>query len=398
MANLQSYIDFSIKFDKSVSTPVIRLTDPNLYPVGIGVYVTGIFSIKQPDGITITGSFTSPDIYWSSSGFVVAEKELRLATDGSLQNGTYVFTYTVRCTGYDDTILVKTFVLNYATPSVLITDLTDVFTPALQQLDSTVYSQANFTAGTPTRAWIADILYVGSVVQSVTGTAIMFDMAYSGSYYDAHYNISFSSVFTSTGVLLTYLTIKDKITALKQIDAYTPPTLAVLLTGLTTLKLAIEAGTYCGGCGCGCTPDYAPYTLAVSIYDNIIARGLNGDTVGLSDYVDQLLKIFNCSGILNQTQTYVAIPAYNFGNSGSSGIHAPIQFTVDSGGTYAPASGTQDYVNPTIAGNNNYIIYRQAIADWLVEGVDFNYRTEGGFTLLASTFVSTERFTLAFNA
>lgn len=398
MANLQSYIDFSIQLDKSISVPVIRLTDPNNYPVGIGVYVTGIFSIKQPDGITITGNFSDPDIYWDGSGFVVAAKELRLATDGGLQNGTYVFTYTIRCTGYSDTILVKTFVLNYATPSVLITDLTDVFTPALQQLDSTVYSQPNFTAGTPTRAWTADILYVGSLVKTVTGTAIMFDMAYSGSYYDAHYNIDFSSVFTSTGVLLTYLTIKDKITAAKQIDAYTPPTLAVLLTGLTTLKLAIEDGTYCGACNCDCSPNYAPYTLAVSIYDNIIARGLNGDTVGLDAYVNQLLKIFNCSGVLNQTHTYEVIPPYNFGNSGSSGIHAPIQFTVDSGGTYAPVSGTQDYINPTIAGNNNFLIYRQAVADWLVEGVDFNYRAEGGFVLTASTFISGERFTLPFNA
>lgn len=176
MANLSQYIDFSIVLDKSGDTPVITLTDPNNYPAPVYLYMTGIFTITQPDGISITGSFTDPDIYFSLTGLVTASKELRLTYNDLFQKGTYTFTYTVRCTGYTDTTLTKTFSLKYDTPTVSITDLNDVFTPSLKQLDETIYTQPNFPNVTVTRAWNADVKYTGATTGNVTGTAALFDM------------------------------------------------------------------------------------------------------------------------------------------------------------------------------------------------------------------------------
>lgn len=317
MANLSAYIDFSIEFDKSVDTPVMRLTDPNNYPAPVYLYMTGYFTITQPDGVTVTGSFTDPDIYWSSAGvtpaLVVAEKELRLASDLTIQKGTYTFTYTVRCTGYTDTTLTKTFVLIYDTPTVAITNLNDEFTPSLKQQDDTIYTQPNFPTVTVTRAWTANIKYAGSTAQVVTGTVKLFNMAFGGQYYDAQYDITFEATTSTTGALLTYLTILDKISTAYTLDVYTPPILSVLLTELNTLYTQITDGTYCGGVGCGCCDpiDYSVWTEASELYQSIISDGLAGDTIGLYAKVVHLEKIFYC-GIYNPTHTNGVIPAYSF--------------------------------------------------------------------------------------
>lgn len=313
MANLSTYIDFSIVFDKSVDTPVIRLTDPNNYPAGVGIYLSGIFTIRQPDGITVTGSFTTPDIYWSGSGLVVAEKELRLSTTLAIQKGTYSFTYTVRCIGYTDTTLTKTFNLIYDTPIVSITDLNDVFTPSLKQLDETVYTQPFFPSVSVTRSWSADIKYAGASVANVTGTAALFDMAYSGDYYDAEYDISFEAIMTTTNFLITYLTVIDKVSSDYILDAYTPPSLTVLLTALDLLYTQITNGTYCGNSGCGCCDpvDYSKWTEASQLYQSILADGLAGNTIGLYAKIVHLEKIYYC-GIYAPTHTNEIIPAYSF--------------------------------------------------------------------------------------
>lgn len=398
MADLSAYIAFNVLLNKSVNTPVITLTDPFNYPAGVGIYVTGVFTITQPDGIVVQGSFTSPDITYNTKS---TNKELRLSSDGNFQQGLYVISYTVKCTGYTDTQLTKAFNLSYNEATVQITDLTDVFTPSLQQVDSTNYTQTGYNIASKTYSWSAVVNSVNGTVQTITGNAILFNMIYSGSYYDANYAISFQSIVTFTSTTYTYLTLIDKFTSTYSIDAYTPPTLANLLVSLTNLKTQIEAGTYCGQkCGCG-TPDYTPFNTAESIYNLIIQRGQEGETVGLDAYITQLLGIFNCTTYRVQTHTNQPIPAYNFGGS-TGGVHVPIQFTVGSGAPYAPAAGTFAYNNPTLAGEGTFIVFRQAIGDYLVAGTDFTYNTSGGFTLTnatpqSSAFVSDERFTLIFN-
>lgn len=400
MADLSAYIDFSVQLDKSVPTSVIRLTDIGIYPSGIATYITGVFSVTQPDGLTVTGTFLTPDVSWNGSALSTPTKELRLSTTDTLQNGIYSITYTVNCTGFDTTVLTKTFTLDYTAPTIIITLLKDVFTPSLEAVDGTIYAQSGFTTTATLRAWSADIKYVSTTIQTVTGTLLLFDMAYNGDYYDAFYAITLdvTATYTMTGSY-TWVTVKDLIEAATQMDAYTPPTLAELQVSLNELKTEIENGTYCGGCGCGCdNPDYAPWEKATALYQNIVSNGQKGDTTGLDTQVDQLIKIFNCSGIISRDHTNDVIPPYDWGTTQTFSLHPPIQFTVGSGGQYAPANAATSYINPTLAGNNNYLIFIQGEAAFFVEGTDFNFRLGGGFDLLNRSFVLGDRFTLTFYA
>lgn len=401
MADLSAYIAFSVKLDKSGTTPVITLTDPNNYPAGVNIYVTGVFSITQPDGINITGSFTSPDTYYP---FAPVNKELRLASDGSFQTGVYSITYTIQCIGYSPTVSTKTFTLAYTTPTLSIQDLTDVFTPSLEQLDITDYLQDGFNTPTVVRAWQAYLDYAGTSIGSVTSSTILFDMKYSGVYWDAKYIVSFSAVITSVSSTYAYLTVIDKISSSFDVDAYTPPTMQVLASQLTTMQQEVAAGTYCGGkgCGCGCSDEQA-FTNAQALYQLIKTNGCNGDTVGLQDYITELQKLFTCNGTTTQTHNNSPIPVYNFGCGNGGGLTQAIQFTVGSGALYAPAAGTVDYNNPNLINNTTFLIFRQAIGDYLSQGAgDFSYKITGGFTLSNATgqgtpFVQDERFTLIIN-
>lgn len=72
---------------------------------------------------------------------------------------------------------------------------------------------------------------------------------------------------------------------------------------------------------------------------------------------------------------------------------ANIQFTIDVGD--APVHGSTEYINPLLASNNTYSIYDSGRAGFLVQGVDFNYRVAGGFTLLGGvTFYSGTVYTI----
>jgi len=328
--DLSAYVDFSVILDKSdADNPVITFTDISTYPDGVAPTVTGVVSATQPDRISRDGSFTSPDISWNGSELPPFNFELRLNdTDESFQLGGYTFTYIVKATGYDDTTKTKTFALAYSQPELLITDSEDVFTPQLLVADYTVYPQEGFAAPTISRAWLAYIRYAGTSIASKTGTGALLDLAYNTYYYDAHYDVTLTT--TLTYILNSpdgWVTVIDQLEATNQFDAYTPPTLAQLRTSLATMKTEIEAGTWCGGrCGCGCNIDYTPYTEAVAIYDQLVAQGQNGETIGLQTYVEQLLKIFNCSGLLTQVHTNVPIPAYDWENTGSGII--PDTFTL----------------------------------------------------------------------
>ena len=61
-----------------------------------------------------------------------------------------------------------------------------------------------------------------------------------------------------------------------------------------------------------------------------------------------------------------------------------IQFTVDGSQPYAPTNGQTQYNNPTLAAVSSYSIYCSAVADYLIQGIDFRYLTTGGFELLST--------------
>jgi hypothetical protein len=318
MADLSQYISIATILDKSQSTPTWTIVDNSNYPPGVAQTISGILTITQPDGITIANSnFGAPNIFWSGSALTPANLELRLDNAGSFQRSGsgYVIIYTVQAPGFTNTVLTKTFTLNYTPPPLVVTSNFDIFTPALSVQDSTNYTQKGLSYVSTTRAWTAAIISVLGTTQNLTGSGATMDLAYLGSYYDSVYNIGLTVFPQWTIQGASFVTIIDDLATAATFYAQIPPTLTALLASLTTLKSQVDAAI------CDCN-NYqillARYNLASSIYAQLIYRGQSNSLAGLSTYVYQLQKIFNN----NVTPTYVntngVIPAYNWGGGAGS--------------------------------------------------------------------------------
>lgn len=310
MANLSAYINFAIVLDKSLSTPAMKLVDTGSYPSGVANNLIGYFSITQPDGITVTGSFASPDIYWSSGALVQASKELRLDNSNNFQQGGYSLTYYIRVPGYDDTTLTKTFSLSYTQPVLTISEGFDEFTPQLTVTDSTTYTKTGFTYVGVVQSWAATIRSVSGTDENITGAGATFDLNWMGDYYDSYYDVTLTA--EPSWKLVSpddWVTVVDKIVLAETFQAQIPPTLVAILASLTTLKSEVDAAI--ANCNTYSTL-LANYELAVSIYTHMIYRGREDDVAGLSEYVLQLQKIFNNNVNPTYTNTNGVIPAYDW--------------------------------------------------------------------------------------
>lgn len=359
MADLSAYIDFNVTLNRSDSASSMVLSDPDNYPPGVDVNLIGYFVITQPDTITITGNYTTPDIEWTGTELSTATKELRLRATGGLQQGVYTITYYVSATGYDETVLTKTFDLSYTTPTPLVTDDFDVFTPNLSVTDDTVYTQTGMTLDSVTRAWQATIISVEGTNQDINSTTQTFDLSYLGSYYDSRYDVSLEATATYTlDAPDDWVTIVDVISFEDTYYAFIPPTLAELLELLTTYKATVDAGNCICGAGCvtNCDTLIETYSLAISIYSHIAGRGFNGQTDGLGDYVIQLQKLLSNCVTPTYTNTNEVIPAYDWGATvNPSPFPYKTQMIVNSGVNNAPADGATTYTDANLV-NRNVIV------------------------------------------
>lgn len=355
MANLSAYIDFEISLNKGNGTSSMVLNDPNNYPVGVDATFKGYFVITQPDGLTLTGNFISPDIYAGGGGLVDATKQLRLKSNGGFQQGEYSITYHAIALGYDETTLTKTFELNYTTPTLSITQNFDVFTPNLSVTDNTDYTQAGMTLQSTAWQWEATIISVEGTNQDISATTQSFDLSYLGSYYDSRYDVSLA--VTVEYLLETpddWVSIVDIISWDETYYAFIPPTIAELLEMLTSYKATVDAGhCICGpGCVDNCTQLKATYSLAVSIYTHIVERGRAGETTGLDAYVIQLQKLLSNCVTPAYTNTNEAIPPYDWGSTGGGSFTFFKQMIVGSGVNNAPADGATNYTDPLLIGKS----------------------------------------------
>lgn len=321
MPSLDAYINFSVILNKSTTPPQVKIIDTGSYPVLVAPTIIGYFSVQEPDGMLVTvGSFSSPSIYWSSGALTQPITELRLNTAGAFQNGTYVISYYIRATGYSDTTLTKEFNLNYTQPILTLVKGFDLFTPQLAVTDGTTYTQANMSNISTARTWAANIITVSGVERAISGSGVEFDLNYMGSYYDSRYDITLTAnpqyVLSSPN---DWVTLTDNLITTQTYYAEIPPTLAQLLTLLTTYKYNID-NCICGkNCGCNeCQVAKANYVLAVSIYAHLVDRGQAGQLSGLSLYVLQLQKLLNNCVTPTYVNTNGVIPAYDFGG-GSGG-------------------------------------------------------------------------------
>lgn len=378
MADLSAYVDFTLTLDKSGTAPLALVTDTYTgLPTGTTV-TGGIFTVTQPDGLTT--SFTDG-----------APITLRLAADGSFQQGQYLFTRTLKATGYDDTIIHKTYSINYTPVRVSITPLIDVFTPNIQLLDSTIYDVAGFNSPAVSRAWSGTVSYAGTAAPTLTSTDPVLDYGINGAYYDAGYDAVFSVSLSYVSRSAPWVTLKDTRAAHFTFDVFTPPALAALRTGIAHLQTKHA----CGNC------DTSAFLKAQSLYDLFTASGRGGDLLATTyAYIPQLQRLLHCGHYSLPTHTYAPIPPYNWesGSAGGGGSHDTIQFTVGSGLQYVPNDGDSEYINPTLKGIRPKGIYLQSVADFLTPDQWAN-RPLGGFRLLGGlTFNAGDKYTLTFEA
>ena len=348
MANLSAYINFSAILSKDLNSSSLILSDPDDYPAGVDVNLKGYFIITQPDGITITGNYLTPDIEWSGSQLTVATKELRLRSTGGFQQGTYTIVYNIVAPGYDETTLEKTFDLSYTSPTLVVADNFDVFTPSLTVTDDTDYIQANMTLDSVVRSWEATIISVEGTNQDIAGALQTFDLSYLGSYYDSRYDVSLTSTITYTlNSPDDWVQVVDQEEYEHTYYAFIPPSIIDLLELLTTYKATVDAANCICGTGCvdNCTTLKNTYALAVSIYTHIVERGRAGQVAGLDDYVIQLQKLLSNCVTPTYTNTDDAISAYDWGSLTSGSFTFFKQMIVGSGVNNAPAVGDTVYTD-----------------------------------------------------
>jgi len=313
MPDLSQYISIAVVLDKSQPSPILKVVDNSNYPTGVAQTIAGILSVTQPDNITVANSnFSAPDIFWSSGALVPAILELRLDTSQTFQRSGpgYTVIYTVRAPGYSDTVLTKTFTLQYTPSTLIITNNFDIFTPQLSVQDSTTYTQTGVTFDSVTDSWGAQIITVNGTTQTITGSGQTFDLAYLGQYYDAQYDVGLTVTPIYTITASSFVTVIDQLQTSTTLYARVAPTLSALQTDLANLKSQLDAAV----CDCNLYQIlFDRYNLASAIYSQLVARGQSGSLAGLNQYINQLLKIFNN----NVTPTYVntnqVIPPYDWG-------------------------------------------------------------------------------------
>lgn len=314
MPDLSQYISIAVVLDKSQPSPIFKVIDNSNYPFGVTPTIAGILSVTQPDNITVSNSnFATPNIYWSGSSLVPAILELRLDTSQTFQRSGpgYTVIYTVRAPGYSDTVLTKTFALQYTPPTIIITNNFDIFTPQLTVQDSTTYTQPSLTFDAVTDAWGAQIISVNGTTHTITGAGLTFDLAYLGEYYDSQYDIGLTITPSYTITASAFVTIIDLLQTSIILYARVAPTLSVLQTDLANLKSQLDAAV----CDCNLYQIlFDRYNLASSIYSQLVARGQSGSLAGLNDYINQLLKIFNNNVTPVYVNTNQVIPPYDWGS------------------------------------------------------------------------------------
>jgi hypothetical protein len=293
MPDLSAYQDFNVKLDY-INNQIV-LTDPNGYPVGVDVDLVGIFTIIQPDRVSVTGSFSSPDVSYNSGQLTPAEKTLRLNSRGNPQCGTYSISYTIDHPDYTPTTITKTFELNYTRKSLDLEEDFDVFTPSLIYRDNTNFSQSGFTTTSSTVAWSAVIALVGTA----TGSSNNFDLIYSGNYYDAEYTIDYQRDLLYTHQTYTYLTLADRYSTEISTTANTPPSVNDLIACINALKAELDDAA--GNCGATALLEER-YKKAMVRYDHLIHKLRVGDADDAEDLLAEIISLTRCANSVNRGQ------------------------------------------------------------------------------------------------
>lgn len=388
--DLSAYINFAIVMN---TNGTLVLVDNSNYPAGISPVIKGCFTaILQPDGISVGNSnFSAPDIQWTGSGLNPANYELRLNTAGSFQKGGYSITYQVQAPGYTPTTLIKTFNLAYQRPTLVILPSFNNFTPNLSVSDGSVYAQSGMNLASVTRAWSALIDSVNGTSQTITSSASTFDLAYLGSYYDANYSVSLTSIVTwnLSGTNAWVALVDTIILAAQSFDSETPPSILALLGYATFLLAQVQSSL----CDCNTYPILlARYLQYMAVYTHLKDRGCANDFAGLDSYVYLLQKIANNGVTPPVMHTDLPIPAYDFGCGGSGSVEwnnilnkpSTVIITWTVGDAGFPGNGANVLTDTRLAG------YRTLVLRNNIQELNYTKNLADDFLTFANAFSTGE--------
>jgi hypothetical protein len=318
--NLSAYLDFTVTFDLT-GTPKVVLHDSSSYPLGVADSARVIWDIQQPDTVYTRGLWST-----SSAAGTSFEKALRLNSAQGVQLGRYVVSMHVDHPDYEPTTKTVTFNFAYVKATPVLKESFDVFTPILLYKDVTSYQQANYNLTGSSVAWNTIIGTVGQV----SGTSSVFDLKYSGNYYDAYYHITFQKNVSYQHQTDTFLHVLDEFHQTIDTTADTPKTMAQLLLYLVRQKDTLDSWAL--------NPyRYEQikerYKYAEALYSQIKEMLCTFQTTDLKDKVDEFIRVTHNDQHILYSNTNIAIPAYDFEST--------------CGGSSTPGSGggwsTHDY-------------------------------------------------------
>lgn len=309
---LTNYISFNVKF-LFTGTPSLLLT-PITTLGSEEVDLKGYFKITQPDCISESGNYASPDAEWDATALTTKTIQLRLGADQLFQKGTYSITFYADHPDYLPGEFTRTFDFNYKPVTQTISQNFDLFTPDLSYSDDTVYKKSGFATTTETSAWTAT-----SPAGAITPSSVSdFDLVIGGGYYDSIYVIAYTKTALYTNTANTWLTVLQGWDYSATVQSYIPQSMAMLLTYLTSLKDN-------GKC------DYQVlYEKAETLFSHIRARVCNRQTAGLKEYVEEFYRLTHSYQPKVHTNTNTIIPAYDFttGCTGASVVKQTYSITV----------------------------------------------------------------------
>lgn len=378
MPDLSAFIDFSVKINVTGGTPVMILTDTSAYPVGVPPGITGYFSVTSPDGGVDSGSWSSLDVTWNGSILTPKNQNLRTASDGQVQQGSYTVTYYATHASYAPTVLSRTFTFSFTKPTLDIDENFDVFTPELSYTDSTSYGVSNYDAPTITRAWNVTSTPTGAI----TGSSVSLDLIYLGNYYDADYTGTFTVDLLYQHSTYDYLTVELELTESLSSSADTPPDCSAVIEYLSDLKAEMDASDSCSYLYKDLK---AKYEYASSLLNHIKTAGAAGDYSSISDYLAEYILVTNNYVTPAYTNTNAVIDGYDFSCFGGGDGDTVTSYS------WTQSGDSTTYTNAVLSGKTIIALFKET------QFVDPASYSKAGTTITytnGDSFSDTARYTV----
>jgi hypothetical protein len=392
MSTLNGLISFAVKFDFT-GAPTLVLTPSTTIPGGSQPYLVGYYDITQPDGITRSGSYDSPDLIWNGSGYDAFSIPLRLGSDQKYQKGEYIITLYAACDGYLPGTAARRWNMGYKPVAQTLENQFDCFIPSLKYEDTTNYQVSNYNITAATNAWSAV-----STPGNPTGTSPVFDLAISGQYYDATYAITYIKNVSYIHASKTWLTVDQRFTNNITAKSFIPASMNFLLTYLVAVKDALDAVTCCGQQKVDL---YKIYSQADQLYMLMRARVCAQNTAGLADNFNEYYRITHNYQAPYYVNTNGVIPPYDFttgcGGSGGGGT-TTLYYNYT-----APTDGITN-IATTLTGKTVGLIFLDGIERFFTQGTtvvvppdgEFYYNSTTGFLYYSPSLNQGQRVRMAY--